>query len=203
MIPKNDGGEEMRKVLLPILAMAMLSVTGCSFMTGYEAARALSEDVQDEQQVMTADGYGIQVTLSGEWSRQEDTAFDLQCVYSDEEAYASFFYYYYIDMLEGTTAEDIFEIQNQDIIDKRDNVKIVEDVSERTSGDKTIRSIVFSAERNGSKNYYYANLVEFGKEADQFAWVLFTSIPSDMEQNRAEYNQILDSMEYTGEGQTL
>ncbi len=124
----------MRKALLLISAVAMLSMTGCSFMTGYEVARALREDERAEEEVMAVEGYDIQVTLSEEWSRQEDTPFDLQCVYDDDEAYASFFYYYYIDVADGTTAEDIFDIQNQDIIDKRDNVKIVEDVSERTSG---------------------------------------------------------------------
>ena len=116
---------------------------------------------------------------------------------------ASIFFYYYIDLSYDSTAEDLLYIQTQDIMDKRDHVEVVEDLTTRESGNKTIKSLLLSAEKEGSKNYYYANLVEFGDEADQFAWVMFTVMPSDMDKYRAEFDGILDSMEYTGQGETL
>lgn len=200
--------EMKRNIVLLLLICALLSVTGCSFMTGYEIARAMTEDDSEEKmskEVMTVDGYDIQVAMGDGWERRadEDTPFDLQCEYKGDEAYASFFYFYYVDLTDGTTAEDIFDLQNRDIMDKRDKVKIIEDVSERVCGDKQIRSMMYSAENEGCKNYYYANLVQFGTSADQFAWVLFSAIPSDMTKNQETYDSVIDSMEYTGEEYTL
>lgn len=143
----------MKKKIIIALLGAVLSMTGCSFMTAYEVA--------------------------------------------------SIFFYYYIDLSYDSTAEDLLYIQTQDIMDKRDHVEVVEDLTTRESGNKTIKSLLLSAEKEGSKNYYYANLVEFGDEADQFAWVMFTVMPSDMDKYRAEFDGILDSMEYTEQGETL
>ncbi len=199
--------KQMKLITITLSAVILLSLTGCSFAEGYRIAHAMMEaDSSDmEDQVMAVDGYDIQVTPGSDWEQRtdEDIPYDLQCIYRGDEAYASFFYYYYIDMSDGTSVEDVFEMQTDDIMEKRDHVKVVEDASERENNGKTIRSVLFEGEKDGYKNYYYANLVEFGEAADQFAWVMFTSMPSDMEKNRAAFDALIDSMEYTGTGDTL
>lgn len=205
----------MKKGLALILAGSMLFLTGCAEIAGQVISSVVNgEEAEYEEeyegeyevdQVIAVDGYDIEVGFRDGWERRSDgeTAFDLQCIYGDDDACASFFYFYYVDLTEDTTAEDVFEIQNQEIIGKRDHVVILEEASERKSGDKTIQSLLFSAENEGHKNYYYTHFVEFGKGSDQFAWVLFTCMPSDMDKFRAEFDEIIDSLEYTGEGTAL
>ncbi|MDO5574208.1 MAG: hypothetical protein Q4G60_09570, partial [bacterium] len=181
------------KMIAELLIIAIvLTMSGCSLLDAGRVIQALTdaETGKQEDQVMAVDGYDILVMPGSDWEQRtdEDIPYDLQCIYKNNEAYASFFYYFYIDMSDGTSAEDVFEMQTDDIMGKRDHVKVVEDVSERENNGKTIRSILFEGEKDGYKNYYYANLVEFGEAADQFAWVMFTSMPSDMEKNRAAFD---------------
>lgn len=190
------------------IIVVLLLITGCSsFLTGYRTARALNKEADTDYQKtdLAVDGYDIHVVADDAWERRpdEDTPYDLQCIYNGDEAYASFFYYYYIDLPMETTPYDIFQTQIKDIMDKRDHVETIEEESIRKIGDKTITSKLLSAERDGSKNYYYANLVEFGETADQFAWVMFTSMPSDMKSNRAVYDQLLENMQYEREENLL
>ncbi len=193
----------MKKIYVAATALTGLSLllTGCRVNESSFVGELLSEDDlgyhtnESSDIVMTLDDYDLQVTFGEGWSECEDTPFDMQCVYEDGESYASVFCYYLIDLAEGKTPADIFDEQNLAVTSKRKNVQTIEEMTERKSGDKAIRTVLFSGEKDGNKNYYYANLVEFGEEADRFAWILFSAIPSMVEKNRAEYDAIVDSMQ--------
>lgn len=55
---------------------------------------------------------------------------------------------------------------------------------------------MYSAEHEGSKNYYYCNLVEFDDE-DRFMWAIFTGLPSYAEKHVEDWKAILRSVELT------
>ena len=142
--------------------------------------------------------YNINFSFSNEWENvTTDTPFDLQC--TNGQSYASVFAYYTIDLAEGETPYDIYEIQKDDIFSRREQVKKVSDEIVYEVNDKRIHSELYSAERDGVKNYYYVNLIELNEQEDLFCWVLFTAIPSYAKANIDEWKAIIASANITTE----
>ena len=55
---------------------------------------------------------------------------------------------------------------------------------------------MYSAERDGTKNYYGSYLIDFPEE-ETFAWVLITATPSYFESNRETLHNIVCSLAIT------
>ena len=122
--------------------------------------------------------YKVSISFPKKWKveTKNNNPFDLQC--TNGSAFASVFVFYKVDLKKGQTPMNIFHIQNDDIIRKRSEVEIINEEKTEKLDTKKIHSLLFSAEKDGSKNYYYCNLVEFDEGSDRFVWILFTSLPS-------------------------
>jgi hypothetical protein len=161
----NDRFKIKTGVKISLVLVAMILLTAC--MGSIPAA---------ENTFLIKD-YNISFTFPKDWSQvTKDTPYDLQCTNGD--SYASIFTYYKIDLSEGQTPLDIYNLQKDDLFSKRENVKEVSGEEVIETDNKLIHSVLYSAENDGIKNYYYCNLIEFSEDAEVFAWVVFTAIPS-------------------------
>ena len=80
----------------------------------------------------------------------------------------------------------------------RENVSLVEEMTESQYEGKDITSVLYSAEYEDGKNYYYMNLVSFNS-SDCFAWVLFSGMPSEINGSRDTIDDILKTVNQTNE----
>ncbi len=149
-----------------------------------------STESQEEKFVI--DYYDIVVPTEGDWKDvTEGKPFDLQL--HDGNSYYSVMAYKYVDLAEGQTPEDIYEWHNEDIMGKRDNSQLITaDIVTKMDG-KCITKRMYSAERDGNKNYYVSYLVDF-EEEETFAWVLVTATPTTMMKNSDKYHKMVENM---------
>jgi len=129
------------------------------------------------------------------WEPSEDMGpFDLRCF--NGSAYFNTFLYYPIDLSKGQAPYEIYQLQTDDLLSRRDNVEKIGDEKQFDLKDKHITLQMYSAEKEGIKNYYYSTLVEFKEEDSPFLWVLFTSVPSYALEHQQEWEEILKSGEF-------
>lgn len=140
--------------------------------------------------------YPIQITCPDGWWQDESANFDLKCYNEDSSLGMSIFCYYEEDLSEDMTKTEYFVLQNQQLLDNRMNAGLIEEMTERQYRDKTITSVVYSAESDGTKNYYYFNLVSI-TDSDCFLWVLFNGMPSDIKADRDALDEILQAIKLT------
>ncbi|MDF2541416.1 MAG: hypothetical protein K0S47_1134 [Herbinix sp.] len=177
-----------RRILYIFIVLVITMLNACNRITS------------DSENVYLIEDYDVSFTFPGDWEDTKGEVFDLQC--TDEDAYASIFVYNKIDLSEGQTTEDLFHIQNEDLLGKRENVKLVSEENTYETGNKQIHEVMYSAELDGIKNNYYFNLIEFDEEAEVFAWVLFTSVPLETKINMDTWKKIISSAEYRKSQQT-
>ncbi|MDD5111384.1 MAG: hypothetical protein PHG85_02455 [Candidatus Altiarchaeota archaeon] len=148
-----------------------------------------------KENIFLIEDYDISFSFPKDWEKvTEDNPFDLQC--TNSKSYASVFAYRKIDLGEGQTPLTLFESQNEDLFSKRGNVKVISEKKVSEFENKKIHSVLYSAEKEGVKNYYYCNLIEF-EDADVFAWLLFTAVPSESERYMGVWDAIAASANYT------
>lgn len=177
-----------KKVLLFMcMMMSLVLISGCNLT---ETTNKMKMDKE-----FFIDYYNISFTASQEWSETDQDNFDLQITNGD--SYFSVMTYYTIDLPEGDTPESIYAWQNEDLFSKRENVEIVAEEPVVISDGKIITATMFSAERDGKKNYYYSCLVQFGIiNKDVFSWIIVTAQPSYMQKNKDVFLDIMKTMEY-------
>ena len=101
--------------------------------------------------------------------------------------------YKYIDLPEGVTPRDVYDMQNEDLFSKRTAVTVIEEVKTQTVSQKTVTRALHSAEKDGVKNYYATYLIDLPEE-EVLAWVLVTATPSYLEANQEYLNNIVFSL---------
>lgn len=185
------GSRLMKRILAYTMSMAVLvmMLTGCGLLDSY--AHFVANNAATDRK-FKVEGYDITLTASKEWEKSADTSFDLQI--GNGSSYLSIMAYDKIDLAERETPEDIYDWHNEDLFSRRDNVKLVEEPVTYTSNGKVITRTMYSAERDGVKNYYCSCLVTFEDDEDVFAWVILTGTPSYLVDHRDDILEIVDTM---------
>lgn len=161
----------MKRILLLLAACALIFAAGCT-ASDHTAAPA----------VFAIDDYGLQLTADSSFREDTNGSFDLQI--TNDKAYISVMAYKYTDLPDSTTPLDVYHTQNEDLFSKRDAVTAIEESETRG---------LYSAQRDGVKNYYATYLLDF-PEAETFAWVLITATPSYLEANRDSLDSIVETL---------
>ena len=179
----------MKKLLAFFLAVGMMcSIAGCS----------LSEDIlsaiQPQEKLFLLEDYDLQIVADSTFADKTGGSFDLQI--TNDNAYISLMAYPYIDLPEGVTPLDVLELQNDDITSKRDNVAVVEERKTQAISQGEVVYMVYSAQKDGVKNYYATYLVDF-PEAEICVWVLVTATPSYYTSNTDYLHNIVCSLSPT------
>ena len=176
----------MKKAILVFLAVCMLcSLAGCSELHNLESP------FQPTETVFSIDSYRLQITADSTFRENTGGAFDLQI--TNGKAYVSIMAYQYMDLPEGVTPQDVYEVQNEDLFSKRTAVAVVEDTKTQTLSQKELTYAMYSAEKDGTKNYYATYLVDIPLEKT-FAWVLVTATPTYLDNNQEYLHNIVCSL---------
>ena len=177
----------MKKVIVLLLAVCLLlSASGCSVLN--DAAAILSP----KEAVFPMDNGHLQITA--DTSFRQSTAGDWDLQITNGNAYISVMVYRYIDLPSGTTPLDAYDMQNDDLISKRTNVTVIEAAKTQSLPQYELTQCLYSAERNGSKNYYGSYMIDFPQD-EICAWVLVTATPSYFEDNRDTLHSIVCSLD--------
>lgn len=184
----------MKGVVTVMIKHFLLFVTMCLFFN--LCACSPEGKSESENTVFFVADYPLQVTCPYSWWQKEESNFDLQCKSNDSAIIMSVFSYYDIDLSVDMSRQEFFEYQNQLLLDMRENISLIEEMTETQYEDKSITSILYSAENENIKNYYYMNLVSINN-SDCFAWVLFTGMPSEINAERDTIDDILKTVKLT------
>ena len=169
----------MKKAIVFLLSVVMLvSAAGCSGNTA-------------EPTVFSIDDYGLQLTADSTFREKTGGSFDLQI--TNGKAYVSIMAYKYIDLPADTTPLDVYETQNADLFGKREAVTAIEADKTQAVSHGTMTYALYSAQRDGVKNYYATYMMDF-PEDETFAWVLITATPSYLDANRDSLHSIVCSL---------
>lgn len=176
----------MKKAIVFLLMVCMLfSITGCS---GIDNIVSPAEPMEE---AFVVPGYGLQITADSTFYTNTGGSFDLQI--TNDKTYISIMAYDYIDLPQDTTTRDVYDVQNEDLFSKRDAVAVIEEAKTQTLAQGEITYEVYSAEKDGVKNYYATYLVDF-PEKETFAWVLITAAPSYYNNNTEYLHNIVCSL---------
>lgn len=122
----------------------LFSVSGCSFLddiaslysSGFSVLNDITSLVTQKEKHFTIDNYNLQITADNTFHEDTNGDFDLQITNND--CYISIMAYTYVDLPQDITPQDIYDLQNEDLLSKRENVKLIEDLITRTDPEKTI-----------------------------------------------------------------
>lgn len=178
----------MKKKLLAVTLILIMTalVSGCSQMvlTG-----------KTVEMLHTIEDYQVSFLLPSSWKRiPEEKVFDLQC--KDGTSFMSVFVYEQSDLARNQTPEQVYEIQKQDIMGKRDRVILEQDFLPMQMDDKMIVRELFTADKNGNRNAYYCSMITFSKEGGPVVFVVFTAQPEDAKGKMQEWTRILKSSKW-------
>ena len=101
--------------------------------------------------------------------------------------------YKYIDLPADTTPLDVYETQNADLFGKREAVTAIEADKTQALSHGTMTYALYSAQRDGVKNYYATYMMDF-PEDETFAWVLISATPSYYTNNTEYLHNIVCSL---------
>lgn len=159
----------------------LLSAAGC----------AIPNNLTSTEKVFSVEAYDLQITADSTFYEKTGGSFDLQI--TNDNAFVSVMAYGYADLPEGVTPLDVFEIQNEELFSKREAVTVIEEAKTQTLPQNVITKALYSAEKDGVKNYYMTYLVDL-PSAKTLAWVLVTAVPSYLDKNREYLHGIVCSL---------
>lgn len=175
-------------IAILLLICILISVAGCG------AAGKGASLTQPAEKVFSIETYHLQITADTKFEDDTGGSYDLQL--TNGKCYVSIMAYSYLDLPEGVTPQDVYEMQNEDLFSKRTAVQTIEDAQTQSLPDKTVTHALYSAEREGVKNYYASYLVDI-PDSETCAWVLVTAMPSYLKDNREYLHSIVCSLTST------
>lgn len=153
----------------------------------------------EKNQIFNVVPYDMRFTFSDDWEDATgDSPYDLQ-MKRDDRYYCSIFGFKDIDLPNGMVPEDVFELQKEDLLGNRDFVELIREEPAWEDENKKIYRELYSGEFEGGKYYYYCCLIDFKEPAEGLAWVVFSGIPSWIENDMEEIDQILMTAEDVGD----
>lgn len=187
-----------------VLAVIMLGGYWGVYLPMIQYQLAEDADIAEEETVnldqsVELGEYGIQFRLPGGWNQQE--ASELNVYYKEPEEQAGFavFVYKKDELREGYTEAEMFELQNQAILEERDSVEQVGELENITSEDIQVMKKVYRTSTDGNNNIYNFYWISFRDNTDLYAWVLINGVQDYMEENESLIDEIAASARWTGE----
>lgn len=187
-----------------VLAVIMLGGYWGIYLPMIQYQLAEDTDIAEEETVnldqsVELGEYGIQFRLPGGWNQQE--ASELNVYYKEPEEQAGFavFVYKKDELREGYTEAEMFELQNQVILEERDSVEQVGELENIASGDIQVMKKVYRTSTDGNNNIYNFYWISFRDNTDLYAWVLINGVQDYMEENESLIDEIAASARWTGE----
>jgi len=170
-------------VIFMITTCILLSFAGCAFFS-----------LTPKETIFLIEDYKLQITANSTYREETGGEFDLQI--TNSKTYISIMAYSYEDLPEDTTALEVFDIKNEDIFSRRDDVKTIEEPQTNQYPERTVKQALYSANKDGKSNYYLIYLIDFPEE-EKFAWIIVTATPTYFSKNRGTLQDIVLSLRIT------
>lgn len=150
----------------------------------------------EKTEAFQVSNYEVWIVVPSDWEESETENLDLQLQKSKSNIILSAYGFLEMDLAEGQHVQDYFEMQNEYLLSKRDNIIELEPISSIDDAEKTIYSVLYSAERDGIKNSYNFFFIDF-KNTDNLVWIVFTGVPSVIKKNKDSINDIISKVQDT------
>jgi hypothetical protein len=138
--------------------------------------------------------YPIQVTFPAGWYQDESSDSDLACRSANDAVLMSIHCIHDSNLQEGVSRKDYIDNIIQHLIEKSDNVSLLEEETERQYTDKAISSVLYSMELEGTQVSFYVSLVSI-KDSDYFLCVLVCALPSDFKANKHTIDAVFQTFQ--------
>ena len=168
-----------------MVACVLFSVAGCSVLEDVASV------IKPTEKVFSIDNHHLQITADSSFQEKTGGSYDLQI--TNDKAYVSVMAYKYIDLPKGVSPRDVYDVQNEDLFSRRTAVMIIEETRTQSFSKSVVTYAMYSAEKDGVKNYYATYLVDLPEE-ETLAWVLVTATPSYLNENREFLHNIVCSL---------
>lgn len=162
----------------------------------YARQITISASAGEGHRIYTSSSYHYTVKSTDRWKQLSDTgAFDLKLFNETSELYFYVMAYKKSEIKAGNLARRVLELQLKDLQGKLTNVKELSPVEEIKTSDKTMYQTMFSAERDGSVNYYLTRGIEL-LLGDEVLWVMANGRPDDLLKTKEEILSMMDGITY-------
>ena len=175
----------IKKIIVLLMTCILFSTVGCAVPNNPVSL------IQPTETVFTVDNYRLQITADSTFNENTNGDWDLQI--TNENAYISIMAYKHIDIPENSTPLDIYNMQNEGLLSKRTAVNVIEKAKTQTFSQQVVTQALYSAEKDGVKNYYATYLIELPNDGT-FAWVLVSAMPSYLDENKEYLHNIVCSL---------
>ncbi len=187
-----------------VLAVIMLGGYWGIYLPMIQYQLAEDADIAEEETVnldqsVELGEYGIQFRLPGGWNQQEASELNVYYKEPAEQAGFAVFVYKKDELREGYTEAEMFELQNQVILEERDSVEQVGELENIASEDIQVMKKVYRTSTDGNNNIYNFYWISFRDNTDLYAWVLINGVQDYMEENESLIDDIAASARWTGE----
>ena len=177
--------------------MKKLSLTAflLALLLAFSSCMTLTDVLDPKEKLFTLEDYPVSFTATTAFKEVSDRGeWDIQI--TDGRVYFGVMAYDPVDLSEGQTPEEIYKLQNDHLFGRRENVQVMVEENTSALSGKSITHTRYSAEREGSKNYYESYLVTFGED-QTFCWVLITGLPSYIEKEGGHLRTVVESLSLT------
>lgn len=161
--------------LLPLLLVFCFALVSCTLAAPKEVTFNIEK-------------YGITVIGNDNFEESTSGSWDLQI--TNQKVNISIMVFNIDEIVEDGTQKSIYDLQNKDLLSKRENTTTAEAETITQMSDKKITKTVFSGDRDGIKNYYASYLIEFSN-SETFAWGLINGTPEDIGEDLRALEEIL------------
>lgn len=158
-----------------LVALAILSIVGCMRESTEKSA---------SHYFVTANG-PVEFEFPAGWhENEEEHPFDLQCLSKHQRMNTGVFLFAKEDLAEDLAPRELFGQQIEDLRSKRKNFRVVEEEHVVQRGGKTLTTVVYSGDKDSTRQYYKFTLIEFTENPELIPIILQVSIPSYWDQNK-------------------
>lgn len=181
----------MKRIISLLLVVCIaLPFAGCSAVLE-RLSTVMPMETEPTEKTFTVNNYPLQIVADTSFYDKTGGSFDLQI--TNDSCYLSVMPYLYSELPEGIAAQDVYDIQNEEIFSKREAVTPVAEAKTQSLPQGEMIYGVYSAEKDGVENYYATYLIDFpGQEI--CAWVLVTAVPSYYQSNTDYLHNIVCSL---------
>ncbi len=175
-----------------ILGALVLAASGC--------ARPPADASSVQQHVAVANG-SVELSFPAGWYKNpRKHPFDLQLFSKNDRMNTGVFLFAKEDLAEDLAPRELLARQIQDLRSKRRNFHPVELEQVASLKGKTLTSVVYSGDKDASRDYYRFTLIEFAENPALVAVAIQVSLPEYWRANKPVLEAITASARVTSKG---
>lgn len=176
-----------------IVVLLLFSLCGCN--TKDITTSDISVQNQDKFRTVTMQEYGVSFEVPNDWYvDMEDASVDMFC--TNDKLNMAVFGYFTEDFSDDADYLEVWEAQNESVLEQHKNVRKMGHTPEFDAQDKEYETILYSSEIKDVKQYSYFVFVKPKENPKAFLWIAFTSIPSSMRDEFDVLEDIVDSIQF-------